>query len=134
MLVRKFTVYIYLFVLIQLLHAEADTLCNEGVKPDEGNKMNPIYSILESFDEDDFIVFKLDVDTATVENPLALQILNGGPDGIYHRLIDQFYFEHHVHLQEIAPFWGRTMNGTIKDSLDLFYGLRSKGVPAHFWP
>jgi hypothetical protein len=121
--------------LIQLLHAEADTLCNdEGVKPEEGNKMNPINSILESFDEDDFIVFKLDIDTATVEYPLALQILNGGVDGIYHRLIDQFYFEHHVHLQEIAPTWGRSMNGTIKDSLDLFYGLRSKGVPAHFWP
>ena len=27
-----------------------------------------------------------------------------------------------------------TMNGTIKDSLDLFAGLQSKGIPAHFWP
>ena len=96
--------------------------------------MNPINSILESFDEDDFIVFKLDVDTATVEHPLAQQILNGGANGTYHRLIDQFYFEHHVHLLEIAPWWGKSMNGTIKDSLDLFYGLRSKGIPAHFWP
>ena len=106
----------------------------EGVNPEDGNKLNPINSILEKFDEDDFIVFKLDVDTAWVEYPLALQLLKGGTSGTYHRLVDQFYFEHHVHLKELAPSWGRGLNGTIKDSLDLFYGLRSKGIPSHFWP
>lgn len=107
---------------------------NVGVNPEDGNKLNPINSILEKFDEDDFIVFKLDVDTAWVEYPLALQLLKGGTNGTYHRLVDQFYFEHHVHLKELAPYWGRGLNGTIKDSLDLFYGLRSKGIPSHFWP
>ncbi len=120
---------------IFMTDAHSDHSCPyEGVNPEAGNKMNPINSILESFDEDDFIVFKLDVDTPTVELPLALQILNGGANGIYHQLIDQFYFEHHVHLLEISSQWGSSMNGTIKDSLDLFYGLRSKGIPAHFWP
>ena len=120
------------------IEAHACSVCclvlSVGVNPEDGNKLNPINSILEKFDEDDFIVFKLDVDTAWVEYPLALQLLKGGTNGTYHRLVDQFYFEHHVHLQELAPYWGRSINGTIKDSLDLFYGLRSKGIPSHFWP
>ena len=44
------------------------------------------------------------------------------------------YFEHHVHLGERAPWWGGSMKGTVQESLDLFGGLREKGIPAHFWP
>ena len=44
------------------------------------------------------------------------------------------YFEHHVHLDEIAPWWGCSMKETVQESLDLFDGLREKGIPAHFWP
>lgn len=96
--------------------------------------MNPLNSILRDFDEDDFIVIKLDIDTSSIEVPLAKQLLEGGENGTYHRLIDQFYFENHVHLGELAGNWGGSMEGTVKDSLDLFYGLREKGIPAHFWP
>lgn len=66
--------------------------------------------------------------------PLAKQLLDGGPNGTYHLLVDQFYFEHHVHLGELAGAWGYSMNGTVKESLELFYSLREKGIPAHFWP
>lgn len=96
--------------------------------------MNPLHSILSTFDEDDFIVIKLDIDTNFIELPLAQQLLAGGKDGIYHKIVDQFYFEHHVHLDELAPCWNSSMIGSIKDTLDLFYGLRKIGVPAHFWP
>ena len=99
--------------------------------PTEGAKMNPLHSILTAFNEDDFIVVKLDVDTLSVELPLAKQMLN---NEVYHKLVDQFYFEHHVHLREIAGAWAGKMNGTIQDSMELFSGLRKKGVPAHFWP
>ena len=34
--------------------------------------MNRINSILEQFDEDDFIVFKLDIDTSSIEIPLLI--------------------------------------------------------------
>lgn len=106
---------------------------NVGVDSTEGHKMNPLHSILKQFDEDDLIVVKLDIDTSSVEVPLARQLLED-PEGIYSRLVDQFYFEHHVHLNELARPWGRTMSGSIKDSLELFHGLRRKGIPAHFWP
>jgi hypothetical protein len=26
------------------------------------------------------------------------------------------------------------MQGSIKNTFDLFYGLRKMGIPAHFWP
>ena len=105
-----------------------------GVSHDKEDKLDPLLSILQTFDEDDFIVVKLDIDTSHIELPLAKQLLEGGKDGIYHKLVDQFYFEHHVHLGEIAPRWGGSMKGTVQESLDLFGGLREKGIPAHFWP
>jgi hypothetical protein len=107
---------------------------NTGVNATESSKMNPLRSILKRFSEDDFIVVKLDIDTPFIEIPLVQQILEGGEDNIYHRLIDVFYFEHHVHLGELAREWDLTMEGTVKDSLDLFYALRKKGISAHFWP
>ena len=81
----------------------------QGVSHEEGSKMNPLSSILSSFDEDDFIVIKLDIDTGSIEVPLVKQLLDGGKNGIYHKLIDQFYFEHHIHMKEIAGSWGSSM-------------------------
>ena len=107
---------------------------NVPVNQEEGAKMNPLHSILQHFNEDDFIVIKLDVDTSHVEVPLAHQLVEGGENGTYHKLVDQFYFEHHVHLGNIAWAWGGSMNGTVKDSLELFHALRVKGIPSHFWP
>jgi hypothetical protein len=105
---------------------------NVGVSHEEGHKLNPWHSILKKFSPDDFIVVKLDIDTSWIEVPLAKQLMED-VDGVYADLIDQFYFEHHVHLGDV-PEWGETMNGSIKDSFDLFRGLREKDIPAHFWP
>lgn len=56
---------------------------------------------------------------------------------MYHKLIDKFYFEHHVHINETASRWGSSMERTrttMKDSLDLFFDLREKGsIPANCW-
>ena len=74
---------------------------------------------------------KLDIDTAKIEMALALQLLN---DPLLHGgFIDQFYFEHHVFMKEIATNWKKTMHGSIDDTMKLFHGLRQKGVAAHFW-
>jgi hypothetical protein len=117
------------------IHPLFGSLLYIGVSCETNNRMNPLHSIVESFDQDDLIVVKLDIDTPSVELPLAYQILEGGRNGTYHKLIDHFYFEHHVPLEELKAAWGRSnVKGTIKESLELFYFLREKGVAAHFWP
>lgn len=103
---------------------------NVAVDADPESKMNPLKSILSQFDEDDFIVVKLDIDHGPTEVPLAKQIYNS--DDLLAK-IDHFYFEHHVNMEEIAPSWQESMEGTIKDTMELFHGLRSKGIASHFW-
>jgi hypothetical protein len=102
---------------------------NVPVTPELHHARNPLSSIIATFRPDDFIIVKLDVDTPSVELPLAYQLLND-----HAHLVDVMFFEHHVHLRELASSWGRSMNGTIADSLRLFRSLREKGVAAHFWP
>jgi hypothetical protein len=103
---------------------------NVGVDKDPASSLNPLKMLLDNFNEDDFIVVKLDIDTASIELPLAQQLLN---DTALHALVDQFYFEHHVFLKDLTPNWDGYMQGSVKDSLELFIGLREAGVAAHSW-
>ncbi len=102
----------------------------KGVSAGTNDKLNPLRSIISKFDEDDLIIVKLDIDAAQIELPLAIQLLR---DDSINKLVDHFYFEHHVHMNEIASDWGDFMNGTIQESFELMNGLRKKGVAAHFW-
>jgi hypothetical protein len=102
---------------------------NVPVTPELNHARNPLSSIIATFRPDDLIIVKLDVDTPSVEMPLAYQLLND-----HAHLVDVMFFEHHVHLAELEYAWTTTMNGTIADSLRLFRSLREKGVAAHFWP
>ena len=104
---------------------------NVGVSKEKENKLNPLHSIVKTFDEDDFIVVKIDIDTPSIEVPLVHQLLE---DDVLPKLIDQFYFEHHLHMGDMAGDWLRTMSGTIKESLQIFTKLREKGIAAHYWP
>jgi hypothetical protein len=104
---------------------------NVGVDADPNSRLNPLKWILDSFEEDDLIIVKLDIDTPAVELPLVLQMLN---DDRYNKLVDQFYFEHHVKLYELGRYWtANGATGSIRDSLNLFAGLRAKGIASHFW-
>lgn len=103
---------------------------NVGVDSRPGAKLNPFTMLKKNFLPDDFVVVKLDVDNTNTELPLATQLLH---DEQLHSLVDHFYFEHHVHLDELAMGWLTTMHGTIHESLQLFYQLRQKGIAAHYW-
>ena len=108
---------------------------NVGVSADPKGKLNPLNSILTQFNSDDFVVVKLDIDTPSIEMPLANQILE---NPTYQELIDLFYFEHHVHIGDFTN-WSTgsakdSITDTIEDTLNLFSSLREKGVSAHFWP
>ena len=104
---------------------------NVGVDARECAKMNPFTMIANSFTPDDFIVVKLDIDTPAVEHVLVEQLKND-PSLII--LVDQFYFEHHVHQKELASSWTGTMEGSVGGSLKLMAELRKNGVAAHYWP
>lgn len=116
--------------LLPMEHMSSYHWINTGVTSEIGNKLNPWDSILRKFDEDDFVVIKLDIDTSSIEVPLAQQLLK---DESLHKLVDQFYFEHHVYMKEISRAWGNSMQGSMNDTFNLFHGLRQVGVPAHFW-
>ena len=106
---------------------------NVGVSADRDNMLNPLDSILSQFTEDDLVVVKLDIDTPTIEIPLADQLLKSN---YLWKVVDQFYFEHHVKLQELLNHWGHDdslTSGSVKDSMELFTAFRQKGIAAHFW-
>jgi hypothetical protein len=103
---------------------------NVGVESDPESKLNPLKLLIDNYNQDDFIVVKLDIDTSAIEVPLVLQLLT---DDRYTHLIDEFYFEHHVFLKELARSWGLSMNGSLLESLNIFSGLREKGIGAHSW-
>eukprot|EP00956_Cyclotella_meneghiniana_P006993 scaffold9402_cov77-Cyclotella_meneghiniana.AAC.8 len=104
---------------------------NVGVDARPCAKMNPFTMIENSFTKDDFIVVKLDIDTPLVEHALVEQLRE---DPVLLDLVDQFYFEHHVHQKELANNWFGTMDGNVGGSLKLMNELRTKGVAAHYWP
>lgn len=103
---------------------------NVGVSSDPESSLNPLKMILDNYNEEDIIIVKLDIDTSKIEVPLAHQLL---ADDRYAKLVDQFYFEHHVRIKELVSNWKLSMQGSFKESLDLFSGLREKGIPAHSW-
>ena len=103
---------------------------NVGVDPDPHSDLNPWKMLLDHYTPDDFIVVKLDIDTPHVELPLVYQLMDNPKVA---PLIDAFYFEHHVHLWELSPYWRSEVAGSILGSLKLFYWLRAKGIPAHYW-
>ena len=106
---------------------------NVGVSADDGHVLNPLHSLLTKFTEDDLVIVKLDIDAPSIEIPFAMKLLESNDIS---RVVDHFYFEHHVKMDELLPYWGLedTMTkGSVKDSMELFQALRRKGIASHFW-
>jgi hypothetical protein len=106
---------------------------NAPVNAEVGHKLNP-WTTLEkqtSRKSQDVTVVKLDIDTPSIEGPLAEQLL-ASYDGT---LVNEFFFEHHVNSEAMYGAW-RTegFNSTLYDSYVLFQNLRKKGIRAHSWP
>ena len=101
-----------------------------------GHADNPLTFIKALTKPEDFVVFKLDIDTPEVEVSLVQQLMN---DTELHTLIDEFYFEHHVKGSPMQWHgWGdlrrhETPLNDIQDSYEVFYYLREKGIRAHSW-
>lgn len=106
----------------------AYTLINVGVT--ENETFNPWKMLRAITHVYDYVVVKLDIDTPLLENALINQILRNPS---IHSLIDELFFEHHVTVKEMIPYWG-TPQGTLKDSYHVFRKMRELGIRMHSWP
>lgn len=111
---------------------EARLIFYDGVpvSAEEHSDHNPIKRILADCRLEDFCAFKLDIDTPSVELPIVEQLLASPAVA---SVLDEFFFEHHVHGLMQQYGWGPDVNGTFTDSYQIFTKLRSMGVRAHSW-
>lgn len=91
---------------------------------------NPVNRIHQLCGVKDFCAFKLDIDTPSVELPIANQLLAN--PAATRASLDEFFFEHHVHGL-MQNNWGDAVEGTFADSYQMFGQLRQLGVRAHSW-
>jgi len=107
---------------------------NTGIAGEENHQHNPWTMLAINFRPEDFVVVKLDIDTVDVEMPIFHQLLVTPQ---IQELVDVFYFEHHVEMDEMQKLWGAHgtgfTKGSIIESLELFQKLRRQGVAAHYW-
>jgi len=90
---------------------------------------NPVSRIHQLCKDSDFCVFKLDIDTPSVELPIVQQLI--AQSNATKSSLDEFFFEHHVHGL-MMKYW-TAGEGSFADSYKLFKQLRQLGVRAHSW-
>lgn len=92
--------------------------------------------ITETVSPNDYVIFKLDIDSPTVETNTVLYLLSeeGAADLAN---IDEFFWEHHVFGNYLMQgIWGMQPgedDRSIRESAELFLQLRQKGVRSHSW-
>jgi len=99
---------------------------------------NPLVHLRALARPEDFVVFKLDVDSPSIELAIIEQLV---ADRSTASLIDDFYWEHVVKNTPMDHFgWGHDLrrmptsqHQTVADSYNYFGRLRSMGVRAHSW-
>jgi len=86
--------------------------------------------IKEKVTPNDYVLFKLDIDSPTIEVGSILHILDD-PDN----QIDEIFWEHHISGNYLLTReWGkRNPKTTIRESMDLFLRMRQQGIRAHSW-
>lgn len=112
---------------------------NTKMSADPLHAQSPLRFIKQLATEEDFVAFKLDIDTPDVEIPTILQMLQ---DPELHSLVDEFFFEFHFRCEIMMICgWGReisTQSHGLKmeraEVMKTFQTLRKAGVRAHFWP
>ena len=104
---------------------------NVPADPAQGHADNPLTILNATAQSADYVVFKLDIDNTPIEEAFIEQIL--ASERLL-GLIDAFYFEHHVNVGPMNPYWG-TSNAPqrLKDTYSIFTRLRERGVAAHSW-
>jgi hypothetical protein len=106
---------------------------NIPVSAEAGHPDNVWEHVKAVASQDDYVVVKLDIDNTPLEETLVGQLIGPGSDSLL-RLVDEFYFEHHVHTRPMDVYWGTEHSPRrLSDSYALLSELRSRGVKAHAW-
>jgi hypothetical protein len=89
--------------------------------------------IRQTASKEDYVLFKLDIDSGHVEKGTVDHLLS--PDNDDLEYIDEFFWEQHVDNYIMNRPWGDTIDKsmTIEDSYHYFLRLRQQGVRAHSW-
>ena len=108
---------------------------NIPADPKIGSKFNPLRTLRDVCKPSDFVVLKIDIDHASVEEKLLRQITE---DSYLASLIDELYFEHHVTMSPLMHTWQDftgdvSKSANISHSYKLFVALRNAGIRAHSW-
>lgn len=113
---------------------------NIPITSGEKSVRNPLNLIRRVSRPEDFVAFKLDVDSPSVEIPVALELQRNKE---LQGLVDEFFFELHFRCEYMLPCgWNyhpppEKMNGLVLDRLhahQFFTSLRQSGIRAHIWP
>lgn len=103
------------------------------------DEMSPLHFITDIASPEDFVSFKLDIDTPSIEIPIAMEILRNPKISA---LVDEFFFELHFQCELMKWCgWGDKMppvdHGLTLDryhAMKFFREMRELGIRAHFWP
>lgn len=105
---------------------------NTYTTADDDKWNNPLNMILSLAEPDDYVILKLDFDNYKLERRMLDTIFEH--EALQNR-IDELFFEHHVSVEPLLAWWGRTASTTEwqNTSLWLFTELRRRGIRAHSW-
>lgn len=106
-----------------------------GISTEPGDRENPLAEIKRVCKPEDFVVFKLDIDSRyEIE---VVRTIMGDPELL--ALIDDFYYEHHVR-NYVMRMHGLSNSSnpdplyTLKGWYDIVTPARRGGLRMHFWP
>ena len=107
---------------------------NRGCTSQKGHADNPLTVVRQHCRPQDFCVFKLDIDTASVELAINAELLT---DSSLIALIDEYYYEHHVRNKVMAMHIPNkpTLNVTdLRSWYNMATAARMQGLRMHYWP
>ena len=112
---------------------------NAPMSADISHGNSPLRVIKQMAKPEDFVSFKLDIDTPAVEVATVLQLLEN-PE--LYSLVDEFFFELHFRCSVMMGCgWGKKIPKEVqglqlsrKSAMELFVNLRKRGIRSHFWP
>jgi hypothetical protein len=107
--------------------------CAVSSSPEEASSDHPFLplEISRIAQDDDYVLFKLDIDSPLIEDGSIRYILK------HDTKVDEIAWEHHVSgnpiMKRIWKRGGVVADMTLRESYELFLQMRQKGIRAHSW-